>query len=147
MRTSLEYFNTVRRPHYATHTLRLERVQKQFIWHLTYSSGKAKNKPSCKNRLSHFNMISLQKRRGIVDSVFWFTILRFKIDCPKLLSRKKIYEIPKSPLQQIFPIPASLNCYTAAVMSLMYIHTHLVGSQVLFIRSCKSICVFDLHRI
>lgn len=82
MRTSLEYFNTVRRPHYATHTLRLERVQKQFIWHLTYSSGKAKNKPSCKNRLSHFNMISLQKKRDVLNSVFLFKILVTKLSFP-----------------------------------------------------------------
>lgn len=33
VRSVLEYCSTVWRPHYATHILRLERVQKPFLWH------------------------------------------------------------------------------------------------------------------
>lgn len=104
VRSSLEYCSTVWRPHYASHTLRLERVQKRFLWHLAYTSGIAKRKRSYKERLLHFNMISLQKRRDLLDALFLFKILRRKIDCPQLLSRIKFRVPTKSPRAPITPL-------------------------------------------
>lgn len=104
VRSSLEYCSTVWRPHYATHTLRLERVQKRFLWHLAFSSGVARKKRSYKEKLLLFKMITLQKRRDLLDSTFLFKILRSQIDCPQLLAKLKIRVPTKCPRAPITPL-------------------------------------------
>lgn len=42
----LEYCSVIWRPHYATHMLHLERVQKRFMSHPAFCEGKPKSLPS-----------------------------------------------------------------------------------------------------
>ena len=108
IRSILEYCSTVWRPHYATHKLRLERIQKRFLWHLAYSCGVAKTKPSYVTRLSYFKVSSLEKRRNIIDSTFLIKILRNKIDCPQLLEKIKFRapaRYPRVPITPFYPPP------------------------------------------
>lgn len=106
VRNVLEYCSTVWRPHYATHNLRLERIQKRFLWHLAFSSGVAKKKRSYEARLAHFKIISLERRRKITDAVFLYKLLRCKIDCPQLLSKFKFRvpaRYPRAPITPLHP--------------------------------------------
>lgn len=90
VRSVLEYCSVVWRPHYSVHSLRIERIQKRFMWHLAYSKGIAKRKYSYHDRLLHFGMNTLSKRREMLDLVFLYKILSNKIDCTALLQRLNI---------------------------------------------------------
>lgn len=108
VRSILEYCSTIWRPHYSTHILRLERIQKRFLWHLAYADGKAKRIRSYESRLSYFKMVSLEKRRTIIDSSFVFKLLRGKLDCPLLLSKFRFRapaRIPRAPITPLHPPP------------------------------------------
>lgn len=59
VRSTLDYCSVVWRPHYADHILRIERVQKRFLWHLAYSTGKAKLLKSYTSRLQYFNTFTI----------------------------------------------------------------------------------------
>lgn len=106
VRSILEYCSTIWRPHYSTHILRLERIQKRFLWHLAYASGNAKRIRSYEARLSYFKMVSLEKRRIIIDSTFLYKLLRCKIDCPLLLSKFQFRapaRLPRAPITPLHP--------------------------------------------
>lgn len=72
VRSVLEYCSVVWQPHYATHNLRIERIQKRFMWSLVRSSKLAKRSISYKERLDHFGISSLQTRRDMMDLQFVF---------------------------------------------------------------------------
>ncbi|CAG9781741.1 unnamed protein product [Diatraea saccharalis] len=106
VRSILEYGIVVWRPHYATHTLRLERIQKRFMRHLSYSKGIAKSLKSYEERLKHFKMTSLEKRRDLLDLLFLHKILTGKINCPPLLSLFKFKvprKVPRKPITPLCP--------------------------------------------
>lgn len=104
VRSILEYSSIVWRPHYATHMLRLERIQKRFMWHLAFSEGKSKRLPSYKTRLHYFKMHSLSIRRNVTDGIFLYKLLRNKIDCPQLLSRVRFRAPARYPRSSITPL-------------------------------------------
>lgn len=104
VRSVLEYCSVVWRPHYATHSLRLERVQKRFLWHLAFSTGKAKQLPSYITRLRYFGMLSLATRRDIADSTFIYKLLTNKVDCPQLLSLIRFNAPSRYPKRAITPL-------------------------------------------
>lgn len=104
VRGVMEYCSVVWRPHYATHMLRLERVQKRFVWHLAFSEGKSKRLPSYKVRLCHFRMQSLSMRRDITDALFLYKLLRNKIDCPGLLKLIRFHAPSRYPRNKITPL-------------------------------------------
>lgn len=104
VRSVMEYCSVVWRPHYATHMLRLERVQKRFVWHLAFSEGRSKRLPSYKARLCHFRMQPLTLRRDIIDVLFVYKLLRNKIDCPNLLGLIKFHAPSRYPRNKITPL-------------------------------------------
>ncbi|CAH2089439.1 unnamed protein product [Euphydryas editha] len=55
--STLEYCAVAWRPHYACQSLRLERIQKRYLWHLAYSVGK-RSKDSYESKLNYFKYIS-----------------------------------------------------------------------------------------
>lgn len=61
VRSILEYGSVIWRPHYATHSLRIERIQKRFLRHLAYSVGMGGRRVSYEAHLESFNMIKLSK--------------------------------------------------------------------------------------
>lgn len=106
VRSLLEYCPVVWRPHYATHTLRIERVQKLFLWHLSYFEKIGKKKLSYNEKLKHFKMSSLSKRRVLLDLIFMYKIFNNLIDCPQLLELFKFripYKIPRHPISTFQP--------------------------------------------
>lgn len=111
VRSILEYCVVVWRPHYATHSLRIERIQKRFVRHLVYSAGIEKNNKriSYKDSLSYFNIRSLEDRREIIDLLFVSKIINSKIDCPQLLSKFN-FRIPRRyPRHKITPLVVPLR--------------------------------------
>lgn len=106
VRSILEYGSVVWRPHYAVNSLHLERVQKRFLWHLSFSVGLAKKIKSYDRRLAHFKITSLSKRRELLDMVFLYKIVRYKVDCPQLLgnlSFKIPARLPRSHVRLFHP--------------------------------------------
>ena len=94
------------RPHFATHSLRLERVQKRFLGHLAYADGLSKKIRSYSDRLKHFNMVSLDKRRRVNDAMFVCKVVAHKIDCPQILNNFKFRapsRVPRSPITPLCP--------------------------------------------
>lgn len=92
VRSVLEYCSVAWRPHYATHSLRLERIQKRFLWHLA-GRPSWQCKISYEKTLERFQMVSLEKRRNKLDLMFLFKLLRNHTDCPLLLSKIK-FKVP-----------------------------------------------------
>lgn len=106
VRSIVEYASVVWRPHYATHILQIERLQKRFMWHLAFSVGKAKKLKSYDMRLKHFKMVTLEKRRDILDIVFLSKLLNGKINCPNLLAKINFrvpYNLPRRPITPLCP--------------------------------------------
>lgn len=136
VRSVLEYCSVVWRPHYAAHSLRLERVQKRFLWHLAFSRGIAKKVRSYNNRLRHFKMISLDKRRRLNDATFVCKVMAHKIDCPQILSTFNFRAPSRVPRSQITPLRPPQR-------------RTVLGSNSPYARFCKVVngCsdVIDLH--
>ena len=108
IRSNLEYCSVVWRPHYSTHSLRIERLQKRFVRHLAYTSGVAKVLGSYTERLRHFGMVTLEQRRDFLDALFLYKILNNHIDCPALLEQVRFRVPYRYPRQAImtFSTPA-----------------------------------------
>jgi hypothetical protein len=90
----LEYCSVVWRPHYACHSLRLERIQKRYLWHLSYLTNTYKKGYSHRNRQIHFKYPSLENRRIILDLTFLYKLFNNKLDCPDLLNKFK-FNVPR----------------------------------------------------
>lgn len=106
IRSGLEYCCVIWRPHYATHSLRLERIQKRFLFHLAFAGGIAKKTRSYNKRLEHFKMISLEKRRRLMDVLFVGKVMANKIVCPQILSSFRFRvpsRIPRKPITPLCP--------------------------------------------
>lgn len=106
IRSILEYSSVVWRPHYSTHSLRIERLQKRFLRHLAFSVGMAKKLRSYDERLNHFGMLSLSERRDIIDMSFLFKLFRNGSDCPQILENFNLRvpsRIPRKPITPLYP--------------------------------------------
>lgn len=109
VRSVLEYGSVVWSPEYSVHSLRIERIQKRFLRHLAFASGKLRSLPSYRDKLQHFQMHSLKDRRQLLDMTFLFKILRSHIDCPQLLGLFQL-RVPRQPPRYpaaLFSIPTA----------------------------------------
>lgn len=97
VRSGLEYCSVVWNPHYDVYVKKLERVQKIFLWHLTFSLNLAKKLHHYEDRLRYFNMNTLKDRRSMLDSVFLYKLTNNIFDCPDLLSRVNLNVPTKLP--------------------------------------------------
>lgn len=95
VRSLMEYCSPVWCPSYAVHINRLERVQKQFLYHLSYSHKLCRRLRSYSSRLAHFKMSPLELRRNVADMVFLQKLVNGHIDAPKLLE-KIDFAVPRS---------------------------------------------------
>ena len=120
VRSILEYCSVVWSPNYAVHQLRIERIQKRFCRHLSYSSHLLKKLPHYDDKLKHFKMVSLKVRRQQLDMSFLFKIIRSVIDCPILLKSIGIrvpYRLPRRPLGVFAPAPSRTNLKYNSVLA------------------------------
>lgn len=106
-RSILEYCSVVWRPHYATHSLRLERIQKRFTRHLAFQARvMAKRSISYQRKLQYFKMDSLEDRRTLLDATFLYKLVNHKIDCPQLLTLLNFRAPSRFPRNAITPLYA-----------------------------------------
>lgn len=106
VRSVLEYCSVVWRPHYATHTLRIERIQKRFLNHLAFTKGIAKRVRSYAKRLEFFNVIMLETRRDALDLLFLYKIFNNLIDCTQIVSKFNFnipHKYPRKPIKLFYP--------------------------------------------
>lgn len=103
VRSMLEYGSVVWRPHFATHMLRIERVQKRFVRHLAYSfNGVNRDRYSYTESLDYFKISDLNTRRDAIDLVFLYKLVNYHIYCPHLLSKLSFTiprKIPRKPIR------------------------------------------------
>ena len=85
VRSILEYCSPVWSPGYQIHSDRLERIQKRFLYYITYNSKKCEQLFTYDSRVDHYNMTTLQKRRKILDLMFLFKLIHGAIDAPDIL--------------------------------------------------------------
>ena len=85
IRSRLEYCASVWSPKCQTKKDKIERVQRKFIKFLSFQC-KLSTDLSYNDRLRHFNMMTLESRRNMLDLRFLNKILNNKVDCPDLLS-------------------------------------------------------------
>lgn len=86
VKSKLEYCSPAWNPYYKTHVERIEKVQKKFLYHLSYSDFHAKKLPSYSDRLLHYKMSSLERRRKFQDCFFFYKLLNGQLDAPGLLA-------------------------------------------------------------
>lgn len=87
VRSLLEYCSPIWSPSYAVHINRIERLQKKFIYHLTYANNRCRSLTSYDSRLQHYNMFPLDHRRKTADIVFLHKIINGIIDSPDILHK------------------------------------------------------------
>lgn len=74
VRSIFEYCSVVWRPYYAAHSVRLESIQKIFIWQFMYSYGISKKIfSSCQRRFSHFQP-TFKKEEVLNSAVFFLCV-------------------------------------------------------------------------
>ncbi|CAH2084629.1 unnamed protein product [Euphydryas editha] len=106
VRSLLEYCCVVWRPHYAVHSLRIERLQKRLLYHVAHSAGVAKRIKGYATRLDYFKIKTLESRRKILDLLLLSKILNGCINCPDLLSKFKLRvpaRYPRNPINLLSP--------------------------------------------
>lgn len=141
VRSHLEYCSVVWSPEYKVHIKRIERLQKRFLWHLTYASNMGKNLNSYQERLKYFGLVSLEKRRVMLDLVFLKKLVSGSLDCPDLLSRVLFHVpriLPRSSNRRLFCMPrCRTNLRQYCPLSRMYaaykeheVHIDLFTSSV-----------------
>lgn len=96
VRSIVEYCSVVWNPGYQVHADRLERVQKRFLYHLSFMQNKCKALQSYESRLKHYNVMSLQKRREMADIIMLYKLLNGMVDCPDIVAKIKI-RVPMPP--------------------------------------------------
>lgn len=90
VRSVLEYNSTVWSPGYTVHCNRLERIQKRFLYQLTYANNNCKALTSYEARLTAYSLKSLNDRRKISDVMFLYKVINGFILCPDFLTNINI---------------------------------------------------------
>lgn len=110
VRSHLEYCSVVWSPKYEVHIKRIERLQKRFLWHLTYTNNMGNKLKSYRERLNYFKMDSLENRRNMLDLIFLKKLVTGSLNCPDLLGRVLFHvphNLPRSTNRKLFCLPRS----------------------------------------
>lgn len=81
----LEYCSPAWNPVYAVHSERLEKVQKRFLYHLSFKDNLSRSLRSYTSRLEKYKIETLKVRRDRADLIFLYKLLHGLIECPDLL--------------------------------------------------------------
>lgn len=94
VRAILEYCCQIWCPSYAVHIARIEKLQKQFLYHLSYAHNLCQKLPSYESRLQYFKLTTLENRRQIADIVYLSKLVNGKLDAPSLTSKLQ-FAVPR----------------------------------------------------
>lgn len=84
IRSLLEFATIIWSPQYKIHVTRIEKVQMKFVKLLNFRNS---HTMSYDHSLKHYNMLSLNNRRILLDMSFLHKLLNNKINCPDLLEK------------------------------------------------------------
>lgn len=85
VRSILEYASPIWSPCYITYKQKIERTQKIFLKHLNFRNKIRFNDYT--ENCRHFNLLTLDERRSLMDMSLLYDLLRGRLDCPELLAR------------------------------------------------------------
>lgn len=94
VRSTLEYNSSVWAPTYTVHINRLERIQKRFLYQLTYAINKCNILVSYESRLAYHKLKTLSVRRKVSDIIFLYKVIHGLVLCPDFLMSID-FEIPR----------------------------------------------------
>lgn len=83
VRSIVEFASQIWSPSYAIHVGRLESIQRRFLKHISHRFGLSLS--GYEERLQHYKVLSLEKRRKLSDMMFLYKVLNNGIDCPELV--------------------------------------------------------------
>lgn len=86
VRPIIEYCSQIWNPSYAVHSTKIEKLQKQFLYHLAFADNRCRTLTSYQSRLTHYKMSTLEHRRKIADVLFLYKIVNGLIDCPDMVA-------------------------------------------------------------
>lgn len=111
-RSTLEFGSVVWNPSYAVHSQRIESIQRAFTRHLAWKSPSISARASYQDRLKHFKLDPLHKRRKIYDLTFLHKLTHGRTSDKTLLEKLK-FTVPRLPIrkkvQNTFYIPNYLT--------------------------------------
>ena len=84
VRSRLEYCSQIWNPSAAASIIKLERVQKKYINHVSYKSKLNYNRQNYESLCEHFKLKTLQSRRNISDLCFLNKLFHNKVNSPYL---------------------------------------------------------------
>ena len=110
VRSILEFGSVVWNPQYATHIKGLERVQHKFLKQLDYRTGRFFT--SYEEAGTYHDMVTLENRRIVRDSMFFYKLLNNMIDSSVLLENVSL-RVPSRVFRHktLFQIPFSTTRY------------------------------------
>lgn len=112
VRSLLEFASIVWNPQYSIYINKIERIQKFFVRHLNFRTKRwfSSYEEACK----FHGIITLEKRRTMLDMTFLYDVACSNLDCAELTSLIK-YHIPGRPSRictaKLFHIPFSRTNY------------------------------------
>lgn len=108
VRSQLECASIAWNPAYTVHSQRIESVQRSFTRHIAFYSPNISPKHPYENRTKFFKMISLLKRRKILDLCFLHKLINGTIDCKQIVEKVGIAvpcRLPRYKIKKIFHVP------------------------------------------
>lgn len=108
VRSHLEYSSVVWTPLYSIYSQRIESIQRSFTRHLAFHASGISHRTPYDLRLKQFNMISLHRRREILDILFLKKLLSGAIVSNNLLNEIRLNvpsRYPRHPLSKLLYIP------------------------------------------
>lgn len=105
VRSQLEYASVIWNPHYATHSKRIERVQKKFIYTLNYRYNKHLHYATYTLCLRFYKITSLVNRRVVTDMCVLFKLVNSLIEISSLDSLAFYINPRRTRNRQTFILP------------------------------------------
>lgn len=108
VRSHLEFASVVWSPTYNEPSQRVERIQRSFTRYLAFASPNFSHRRPYDQRLKHFKLFTLRKRRIVADMTFLHKIINHAISCPAILECVKLsvpYNRPRSRITRLFSVP------------------------------------------
>lgn len=94
VRSRLEYCCPAWNPTYITYINQIEKIQRRFLYHLSFKDHICGILQTYESRLKHYNIPTLANRRTQLDLRFLFKITTGLIDCPNLLNKIR-FNVPR----------------------------------------------------
>lgn len=90
VRSHVEYCSSIWSPQYQVHINAIESIQRKFLRHLAFKQRRPIENHDYSEIMSANNIMTLEKRRDMIDLTYFYKILNNQINCPDLLNQVNI---------------------------------------------------------